>query len=454
MPWTESQVVVAPSTASLVNHALRPMDGLPIEVVGRAVLAITDWIGVAIGGSRHPLAGVIRDTVLADGGTDGRATVIGTGIRTGELLASLINGAQGHALDFDDTHVASVVHVSSPILPAVLAVGETRVATGRQVIEAYVVGVEVAAWVGGAVGEDLADRGFHVTGVLGHLGAAAGAGRLLGLDQTQMEHALGLAATQAAGLVESFGTMAKPFHAGKAAMDGLLAARLAERGFTGPTNGIDGRQGLLATLFQREIRAVWQSEPPSRSAILDVSFKPYASCFGTHAVIDSTLAIHHESAPAPDAIVRVECTVHPLAAKVAAHPRPSCGLEGKFSIQYCAALGLFGAVAGEADFTDHAVRRQDLRQLMSRVMVSPDGSMSMGQASVQVVLADGSVLRKDVVAPSGTPQQPMSTERLRGKFENLVAPTLGEQGARRLLEACAGFAEVPNIDPILALTRP
>src|SRR5712692_416566 len=223
-------------------------EALPPAVSRAASLCLMDWLGTAVRGSTEPLAEALAAVVHASGG-EPQATVLGRGRRTSALLAALANGAQAHALDFDDTHLASIVHGSAPVAPVVLALAEWRHRSGLDAVAAFVAGFEVETRIGRVVGRRLADRGWHVTGVLGHFGAAAAAGKLLGLDAGRLRHALGVAGTQAAGLEQAFGTMSKPLHPGKAAMNGLLAALLAREGFTGSSAMLDGAHGLPATFL-------------------------------------------------------------------------------------------------------------------------------------------------------------------------------------------------------------
>jgi len=219
---------------------------LPADVIAGAQRSVTDWFGTAIRGAVEPLAVAIGKVIDATGG-EPQATVIARRQRTSALLATLANGAQSHSLDFDDTHLPSIVHGSSPVAPVVLALGEWKHLSGADALAAYIAGFEVETRIGRQIGRRMTERGWHVTGNLGHFGAAAAAGKLLGLDAAQLANALGVAGTQAAGLTASFGTMAKPFHPGKAAMNGLLAAMLAREGFTGATQMIDGPGSLPET---------------------------------------------------------------------------------------------------------------------------------------------------------------------------------------------------------------
>jgi len=363
-----------PVADALVEFVLGlELGSLPAAVVEAASLSFTDWVGAAVRGSTEPLAGAL-DAVIAATGGEPQATVVGRGRRTSALLATLANGAQGHALDFDDTHLPSIVHGSAPVAPVALAIAEWQRRPGAAVLEAFVAGFEVETRIGRVIGPMLAERGWHVTAILGHFGAAAAAGKLLGLTAEPLGRALGIAGTQAAGLEQSLGTMSKPLHPGKAAMNGLLAALLAREGFTGPTGILDEDRGLSGTFLGVADLTPALEDLGKRFEILDNSTKLYAACHLLHATIDAGRAIRARSAPSPEAIAAVECHVHPLAVKVAAIPEPRTGLEAKFSAAYCAALALTGGEAAESEF---ATPDPDLVGLASRIRPVADPALGI-----------------------------------------------------------------------------
>ncbi|MGH7348412.1 MAG: MmgE/PrpD family protein, partial [Candidatus Rokuibacteriota bacterium] len=324
-----------PVTSALVDFvlALEPAT-LPLEVVDAAERSLTDWLGTTLRGAAEPLADALSAVIDAAGGAP-QATVVGRRRRTSALLASLANGAQSHALDFDDTHLPSIVHGAAPVAPVVLALAEWRRRSGLDALTAFIAGFEVETRLGRVMGRRLTDRGWHATGVLGHFGAAAAAGRLLDLDRAGLTHALGIAGTQAAGLTRSFGTMSKPLHPGKAAMNGLLAALLAREGFTAATAMLDGPGSLPDTFLGLTDIGGAVADLGKRFEILDNSTKLYAACHLTHATVDAARAIRARSAPAPGAIEAVVCRVHPLVLKVADQRAPRTGLEAKFSVGFC-----------------------------------------------------------------------------------------------------------------------
>jgi 2-methylcitrate dehydratase PrpD len=443
-----------PVADALVDFVLGlELETLPEAVTDAAGLCLTDWLGTALRGSAEPLAAALG-TVIAEAGGAPQATIVGSGRRTSALLAALANGAQGHALDFDDTHLASIVHGSAPVAPVALALAEWQRRPGRAVLEAFVAGFEVETRIGRVIGPALAHRGWHVTAMLGHFGAAAAAGRLLGLTAGELGRALGIAGTQAAGLEQSLGTMCKPLHPGKAAMNGILAARLAREGFTGPTGILDEETGLPGTFVGITDLAPALADLGKRFEILENSTKLYAACHLLHATIDAGRAIRERSAPALDAIAAVECHVHPLAVKVAAIPAPRTGLEAKFSAAYCAALALDRGLAGEAQFSEPGAPDPRLLGLVARVRPVADASLAIPEARMRVRLHDGRVLDEVVRAARGTPGRPVSREEVEEKFRRLAAVVLPPARIASLLESLRALAALPDAAALAALTCP
>lgn len=423
---------------------------LPPAVVEGAQRSLTDWLGTAIRGAREPLAAALGAVIDATGG-EAQATIVGRGRRTSALLASLANGAQSHALDFDDTHLPSIVHGAAPVAPVVLALGEWRRLSGAGALAAFVAGFEVETRIGRVIGRALADRGWHVTGILGHFGAAAAAGKLLGLDAGRLAHALGIAGTQAAGLEQSFGTMAKPLHPGKAAMNGLLAALLAREGYTGATAMLDGAHGLPATFLGLTDLGPAAEDLGKRWEILENSTKPYAACHLTHATIDAGRAVRERLAPPAAGIESVRCRVHPLVLKVANQVEPRTGLAAKFSLAYCAATALVHGEAGEGAFSGAGVADAEVGRVMRRVSVEADPAFGIGTAVMTVRLADGREVEERVTAARGMPERPLTGDELEAKFRGLAGVVLPGARVEALAAALRRLPEVPDIGEIARL---
>ena len=399
---------------------------LPAEVADMARLCLADWLGVAIGAGEEPAGRIVRE-VAAAWGTAGRATVLFGGTAAAPF-AALANGTLAHCLDFDDTYVKAVTHTSAPVWAATLALGEEIGADEATLLSAFVTGFEVAARIGNGFGEAVTARGWHGTGVFGRLGAAAAASVLLRLDPARALNALGAAATQTGGLVASFGTMAKPFHAGRAAMDGIVAAQLAAAGFQAATGLFEPGGGLDNALVQD--RAV--SLAPVDLAgwrILDNSFKPYAACHLTHPAIDAARALR----PGPGdlaglRVVRAE--VGALADKITGgrSGTPATPLDGKFDLKYCVALGLHGLDASAADFREPWNPDAALCATAGKVDISVSPEMGFASARLTLDYADGQRAVAEVPVAKGHPGNPMGWDEMRAKFDALATPVLGPRG--------------------------
>ena len=269
--------------------AAAPGRSLPAEIEDAARLCLADWLGVAIGAGDEPAGRVVRETV-SGWNSGGGSTVLYGGRGAAAPFAALANGTLAHCLDFDDTHIGAVTHTSAPVWAATLALGEETGADETAMLRAYVAGFETASRLGRGLGEVVTARGWHGTGVFGRLGAAAASAALLRLDADRTLSALGAAATQAGGLTASFGTMAKPFHAGKAAMDGVIAAQLAANGLVAATGLLEPGGGLDNALVQDGAAAITPSDFTGWE-ILNNSFKPYAACHLTHPAVDAARAL-------------------------------------------------------------------------------------------------------------------------------------------------------------------
>lgn len=390
---------------------------LPPEVLDAARLCLADWIGVALGAFEEPAGRVVHAT-SREWRSDGRSTVL-LGGSAAAPVAALCNGTLAHCLDFDDTYVKGITHVSAPVWAATLALGEEIGAAEDEMLTAFVAGFETAARAGYGLGEAITARGWHGTGVFGRVGAAAAASVLLRLDVQATVHALGAAATQAGGLTASFGTMAKPFHAGKAAMDGIIAAQLAAKGFVAAESLLDAGAGLDNALVQDGSAAMTRADL-SGWEILDNSFKPYAACHLTHPAIDAARRIREQRADAASAqAIRVD--VAALAKQVTGDKtgNPATQLEGKFDLKYCVALALHGRALSAADFREPLRLDPDVAATARRIEVSADPDCGYAMANLHILDADRPASVRIPVA-KGHPGNPMRWDDMRDKFDGLL----------------------------------
>ncbi len=410
---------------------------------------LLDWLGVTLAGAGEPLAVMLKAEAAEEGGAP-RATLFGGGGKTSMGQAALVNGAAGHALDFDDVLGAMTGHPTAPVAPAALALAEGRGLSGEQVIAGIVAGIEVEARIGRVLGHSHYARGWHATGTIGAFGAAAAAANMLGLDAGQTARAFGIAGTQAAGLKSMFGTMCKPLHAGKAARNGLTAATLAARGFTSRDDVFDCVQGFADTQTET-FRPEALLDEPDRFHILDTIFKYHPACYGTHATIEACMRIADNPAFDAGHVERVEVKVPPSALRMCNIPAPVTGLEAKFSLAYNAGLGLTGKATGALDtYFDENLDRPDVHMIRETVSVEGVEGMQPFGADVVVHLGNGLALRgaADVGVPEADTDR--QWEKLQRKFRALTAPLLGAEAAEALIRAVGALDDAADVGAALA----
>jgi 2-methylcitrate dehydratase PrpD len=426
---------------------------LPPTVMHQARRALVDWLGVTIGGSHDPSVEALTRVLLSM--ARGGCSLLGRSEQTSVHAAALINGQSAHVLDFDDTLMSpeTTLHGCAPIFPAALALAESRPATSRDLLTSFVLGFEVAARVALAAGKPHYDAGWHVTGTAGHLGAAAAAGTIIGLDEQSLAQAFGIAATQASGLKEVYGSSSKALHAGRAASDGLLAALLAAEGYTGGTTVLEGHFGFL-NLFSTQPHPERLTEGlGERWLLLEDGFKPYACGSLVHAAIDAAIHIGREYRPVPEQIESVSARVHWHVASTTGKTDLKSGLDGKFSAVHCLAVALLDRAVGPAQFTDERLFDPTVSALRERVRLNVDQDCRRDEATVTVTLRDGRTLQHTVLHASGTAENPVSDDTLSAKFLGLVAPRLGEDSAQKLLETAWSSDTLANARELAELAR-
>jgi len=419
-----------------------------------AARAFLDTVGVALAGACEPAARSVQRVIAGDG--VGPCTVLGTSLRASAANAALANGTAAHALDFDDMCFVSLAHPSAPLVPAALAAAEVSGAAGAALLDAYVVGFEIEGRLGMAMNPRHYQRGWHCTATLGTLGAAAAAARLFGLDAAQTRHALAIAASEASGLKENFGTMVKPLHAGLAARNGVVAAQLARAGLTASDAAIEGAQGLLAAMdSERPSLAGIADDLGARWEILDtgITVKLYPSCAGTHPTLDALLTLRRAHAFTADDVDAVEIGVDPIVPTILIHDRPSTGLEGKFSMPFCAAAAVVHGHVGIETFDLASLEDAAVRAMQSRVRMRVDPAIDpsatpLTQSRVSVHLRDGRVLTADANGARGYPDRPASDEELAAKFLSCAGAALPRE---RACAALVALREIGTHDDVAAL---
>jgi 2-methylcitrate dehydratase PrpD len=426
-------------------------DDIPDDVQHQAKRALIDWVGVTLAGSAEPSVSLLIETARRIDRSDG-ATIIGTGVKSGLLNAALVNGFASHVLDFDDTYnpARTTVHGCAPVWPVVLALAERARTPGARALLAFVAGFESEVRVALSAGPAHYEAGWHVTGTVGHFGAAAAAARLLGLDGSRTAHALGAAGTQASGLKGVYGSMGKALHPGKAAMDGMLAALLAERGFDASTTILEAKHGFLNVLspdpepeaITRGLGEVWK--------LREDGFKPYACGSLMHPTIEAVIHLMESNELEPTDVVAIEATVNDYVSWVTAKPTPATGLEGRFSIFHAAAVACIDRKASVRQFTDERVKNADVATMRERVTISVDDTMGKDAASVTIRTANGEHIHS-VPHNKGTHERPMSDEEIEAKFLNLATTRISERSAREVCALCWELDQVEDVAQIVDL---
>lgn len=425
-------------TAELAEFIERTqISQIPDPVVQTAKRLVMDLLGVATAGSIEKPAIIIQELTEKQG-HKGDATLIGTAYQSSPAWSAFANGIFGHALDFDDVSEPMYGHPTVAVLPAALALGETMDINGLQLLESYIIGVEVAVKLCYGMNPVHYEHGWHSTSTLGSLGSAAAAAKLLGLKGEKLRSALAIAASGASGLQQNFGTMAKPFQAGRAAENGVVAALLAQRGWTGEQNILEAPLGFFHVFcgpdnYDTE-KVIHQIGRPFDIEHPGIILKKYSSCAFTHPVIDAALSITQSPYYHPDEVDRIEGHIHKLADQILIHRHPQTGLEAKFSMEGCLALAFVEGNINIESFTDNKVRSKEVKEMMDRIKrkilseEKREGPPEFGPAKVKVFLKGGKSLEARVEKAKGNPENPMSPEEIQEKYVDCCNRILTEKG--------------------------
>jgi len=432
--------------------AKHPSRGWSDAVDHEAHRTFYNWLGCAIGAAKHEAADAAIAAVQMLEPSQ-QATVLGRREKVDMASAALINGITSHTFDFDDTHLKTIIHPAGPVASAVLALAEHRRASGRDVIDALVLGIDVSCRIGNAMYPDHYDRGWHITGSTGMLGAAAGCARLLNLDLEKTAMALGIAASQPVGFREQFGTMTKPFHPGGAARAGLMSALLASRGFTASGKALEAPRGFVQVVSDKRAWNEVTDELGKRFEISFNSYKPFACGIVIHPSIDACVQLRDKGVK-PEEVERIELRVHSLVLELTGKKTPKDGLQGKFSVYHGCAVGLIYGRAGEPEFSDAVVNDPRVVALRGKVQATVDDSVDEAGVHVTAVLKDGRRVQVDVEHAIGSLQKPLSDKQLEEKFSSLVEPVLGANRAGEITQQCWSLAQLADVSKLTGMCRP
>jgi 2-methylcitrate dehydratase PrpD len=450
---TTSSAGAGDITRTIARHILAAkFEQLDAPVRKEAARTLLNWTGCTLGGSRHETVGIAVSAMAPFSGR-AEASILGRSERFDILNAALINGISSHVLDYDDTHTRNIIHPAGPVISAILALSEHRPMSGRDFLEALVIGVDVECRIGNAVYPKHYDVGWHITGTAGVFGAAAASGKLLGLSEEQMLWAIGLAATQPVGLQEMFGSMTKAFHPGRAAQNGLTAALLASKNFTSSEQSLEAKYGWVNAVSTAHDYGYITKNLGQSFEISNNTYKPFACGVVMHPTIDGCIQLRNEHKLTADQIDGVELRVHPLVMQLTSKKSPQTGLESKFSIYHAASVALVEGAGGIDQFSDRAVRDHAIASLRDRVATAVDSTIHEDQVRILLVARDGKRYEKFVAHAVGSLEHPMSDNDLEGKFRALAAGVLAPDRQRKLMDLCWDIAGLQEASAIAAAAR-
>ena len=436
---------------------LKP-ESIPEKAVQTAKIAVRDCLGVALAGSIEEDAKICAQIARQESARE-ETTVIGQGFKTSALNAALANGTAAHALDFD--HSFTIMgQPTAPIIPAIFALGESLGASGRQLIEAYVAGFEVTGKLAHSL-SDSAHDGWHAPSTIGSFGAAAACAKLLGLNASQVEMALGMSASMASGIVANFGTMTKPLHVGLGARNGVLAAKLAQGGYTANGKAIESGFGFYQVLHEGTMiheQPIAELGQSYALAIEGIRIKPYPCGGLTHQVIDSVLDFRSKHGLTPEMIEAVDVDVVKHTFDRIVFRVPQTGIQGKFCMPYLVARAIIDGKVGLEIFTDSAVRDQNVLKLAERVQMKLDPNLKKTDAAgrpcrVTIRLKNGQTYTREAQHAKGGPEFPMTEEELRGKFAECARQAIDENGAARALDYIEKLDALTDIRPLCEILK-
>jgi 2-methylcitrate dehydratase PrpD len=407
----------------------------PEDLIERTKQCLLDWFAVTVAGAQEELTDILVREAIEDAAKGG-ASLVGRSETMLPSTAALINGAASHALDYDDVNFAMHGHPTVTVVPALLALGEQRKASGRLFVESFVAGYETAGRIGRLVEPSHYDRGFHATATVGSFSATAAAARMLGLDDKQLAVAFGIAATQAAGLKSNFGTMCKPLHAGTASEHGLRAARLAAGGFTARADSLECDQGFASSYSDHLNTDDALGEPPAGWHLRNNLFKYHAACYMTHAPIECAKELRLKSNFPPERVKRILLRLDAAADKVCNIPNPTNGLEAKFSLRQTVAMALTGVNTASLEAYNAAITQEPrIKALRDKLDIDFRTEWPHALAEMAIELDDGTTL--EARHDSGIPWSDVAKQRraLETKFDGLVTPILGAAKTKRLHDA-------------------
>lgn len=429
------------------------------SVVDAATTSLYNWAGCAIGGYMQS-APMIALNVTTPFSGPGTSNIYGANASTllDAQTAAFINGIASHVDDYDDTHLETIIHPTGPVASALFAEAERHdIVPGADFITAFVAGVEAECKLGLSVYPEHYDVGWHITSTTGSIGAAVAVGKFLGLELDYMQQAIGIASTQVTGMQEYFGSDTKSFHIGRAAQNGLLAALLAQNGYTSSSQGLEAEYGWANVVSTREnltdefatLGKTWEIEKNT--------FKPFPCGIVLHPIIDGCIQIHDKAVQKglnESQLGKIEARVSPQVMILTGKTDPKTGLEGKFSVYHAAAVALLFGKATPQEFTDDVVRDETVIATRKTVNTIVDDTLQTDQARLHAVYGNGETIELFVDGAVGSLKKPLTVKQLKTKFIDQVSRVIGQGRAEKAYEAFKGVASLDNIRDIYSLYTP
>ena len=424
------------------------LEDIPDDVRREALRAIVNYTGCALGGSPDAAVNIAMRAFAPFFGP-ASASILGRKERVDPLHAALMNGISSHVYDYDDTTPKNYIHPSSPVASALFAYASSNKVSGPDFVHAFILGFEAESRIGNSVYPAHYDVGWHITGTAGVFGAAVAIGKLVGLSEQQMIWAIGLAATQAAGLREMFGSMAKSLHPGRAAQNGYASALLAQAGFTSGERGLEGPRGFAAVQAAEYDLSKITANLGIDFDLRANTYKPFPCGIVNHPTIDGAIQIQQEHRLAAEAIRAVRLRVAPLVLDLCNQQNITRGLQGKFSVYHGAAIGLVRGKAGIGEYTDEAVNDPAIKRVRESATAVGDSSLTEDQASIEVELVSGEKISRFVEKSLGNINRPMTNQQLDHKFRDQAVLALPAQQVEQVIELCWRIDQLADVNELV-----
>jgi len=442
---------VSSSLAKLITE--KRLEDLPSWTIHEAKRTLINMVGISLSASTSSGNDMLLSWIEKENASP-RASIIGSSVRTSPFNAALMNGFLAHLQDYDDTHFPTVLHPTAPVWPAVFAASEDQNATGLQSLGSFVLGAEIACRLAMSVHPWHYDMGWHITGTTGVFGAVIGVGKILNLDNTTLNMAIGQAGTYASGIREVFGSHTKPMHAAKAASNGLQSAYLATSGFTGADDIIGGRRGFWEVLSPNgHNKEILLNNFGDHWELKNNGLKPYANGVVSHPLQDAVIYLRNAHSIQPANVSTINARVHPLVLELMNRPEPQRGLEGKFSFQHCAAAALVDGAGHDAQFSDTKITEPLIANIRSKVNAQIDDSLGEDEVYISIVMNNGQTLEHHVKHATGSPENPMSDASLESKFRDLAGEVLNSSQVNKLLSTLWEIEKAPDLQEVTELMR-